>query len=289
MREIVWGYGTIADVEDAGDVVIGGCVIDVDGDGRVAALQCPVCGTRADAQGAALEAPQAPATTEHPFAVSFSSPPRARWEVTMTDANEMPPEAQASHASPDGADASPFVDEDFGGAAAGDRWRDRVEPYSSRDAALPPPSAPAPDHVEPYASREDPLPARGRVAPNHVEPYASREHDLPPASALSRDHVDPYASRDDRLPQATGAWRERVEPFGAAGPAAAAASLAEPPGASAPGAAAVGATLPDPVLDAVVDASPTRLGEQLDARVSYTSDFTDAEEEGWPPGSRDDD
>ena len=46
MREIVWGYGTIADVADAGDVVIGGCVIDVDGVGSVAALQCPECGTR---------------------------------------------------------------------------------------------------------------------------------------------------------------------------------------------------------------------------------------------------
>ncbi len=283
MREIVWGYGTIADVEDAGDVVIGGCVIDVDDDGRVAALQCPVCGTRADAQGAALDAPQAPATTEHPFAVSFSSPPGARWEVTMTDSNEARPDAQSSHAPPDGTDASPFMDEDFDGAAAGDRWRDRVEPYSSRDSALPPPSVPVPDHVEPYASRDDALPVGGRAAPERVEPYASREHDLPPASAPSRDHVDPYASRDDQLPQVTGAWRERVEPYAAAGPAEAAASLAEPRAA-----AATGEELPDPVLDAVVDASPTRLGEQLDARWSFTGDVTDAEEEGWPPGSRDD-
>ena len=271
MREIVWGYGTIADVEDAGDVVIGGCVIDVDDDGRVAALQCPVCGTRADAQGVALEAPQAPATTEHPFAVSFSSPPRERWEVTMTDQDEVRPDTGSSHAPPDGADASPFVDEDFGGAAAGDGWRDRVEPYSSRDDALPPPSAPTPDHVEPYASREDPLPAGGPVTPDHVEPYASRAHDLPPASAPGRDHVDPYASRQDQLPQATGAWRERVEPYS---------------GSPADEAPVDPASAGIPPVDDGADAVP---GEAVDARWSFTSDFTDAEEEGWPPGSRDDD
>jgi len=281
LREIVWGYGTIADVEDAGDVVIGGCVIDVDEGGRVAAMQCPACGTRTDAAGIALEAQQPPATTEHPFDVSFSSPPRERWEVTMTD-----PGPRSGQQQPQGSTegTTPFVDDDFGGEAARDAWRYRVEPYASHDDALPPPSAPTPERVEPYASRDDAVPAGGAATPDRVQPYASREHDLPPASAPGRDRVDPYASRDDRLPEAGGGWRERVEPFAAGSEAAAGGLPADPAGEAAPAEA-----LPDPVLDAVVDASPTRLGEQLDARWSYTSDFTDAEEEGWPPGSRDDD
>lgn len=270
MREIVWGYGTIADVADAGDVVIGGCVVDVDDGGRVAALQCPICDTRTDAAGVALEAPQPPATTGHPFDVSFSSPPRERWEVTMPGADRQQGEPEA----PDGArgtegtggpdsTGSPFVDDDFGGAAASGDWRDRVEPYASREDPLPTGSAPAPERVQPYASREDPLPSGGPVAPDHVEPYASRSGDLPPASAPSREHVDPYASREDMLPQATGAWQERIEPY-AGGPGDEAVAPTGGEGAAVP-------------------------GEQIDPRWSATSDFTDAEEEGWPPGSRDDD
>lgn len=269
LREIVWGYGTIADVEDAGDVVIGGCVVDVDEAGRAAAMQCPICGTRTDAAGVALEVPQPPATTVHPFDVSFSSPPRERWEVTMTDPGSSGPgstgqEATGAPGGADGREGFPFVDEDFGGAAAGgDGWRDRVEPYASRDDALPPPSAPAPERVEPYASRDDLLPSGGGLMPDRVEPYASRSGAVPTASAPARDHVDPYASRDDVVPQATGAWQERIEPY-----------------AGAPG--------DDPAL-ATEAAEPAAPGEAIDARWQFTSDFTDAEEEGWPPGSRDDD
>lgn len=263
LREIVWGYGTIADVADAGDVVIGGCVIDVDDGGRVAALQCPICDTRTDAAGVALEAPQPPATTGHPFDVSFSSPPRERWETTMPDPAARPQGEQGEQGAPHGAEGSPFVDEDFGGAAASGGWRDRVEPYASRDDALPAGSAPSPERVEPYASREDQLPGGRPVRPDHVEPYASRSDDAPPASAPSRDHVDPYASRSDIVPQATGAWQERIDPY-AGGPGDEAVAPASDEGAAAP-------------------------GEQLDARWSFTSDFTDAEEEGWPPGNRDDD
>ncbi len=264
MREIVWGYGTIADVADAGDVVIGGCVVDVDDGGRVAALQCPICDTRTDAAGVALAVPQPRATTAHPFDVSFSSPPRERWEVTMPGAAER---QQGEPEAPDGAggsggSGSPFVDDDFGGAAADGGWRDRVEPYASREDPLPSGSAPAPERVQPYASREDRLPSGGPVMPDHVEPYASRSGDLPPASAPSREHVDPYASRNDVVPQATGAWQERIEPY-----------------AGGPGEAAVAASAGDAAVP----------GEQLDPRWSATSDFTDAEEEGWPPGDRDDD
>lgn len=258
LREIVWGYGTIADVADAGDVVIGGCVVDVDGGGRVAALQCPICDTRTDAEGVALEAPQPPATTGHPFDVSFSSPPRERWEVSMPDPGERP---EAEPPRPDGAEGSPFVDDDFGGPAASGGWRDRVEPYASREDPLPAGSAPSPERVEPYASRDDLLPSGRPVHPDRVEPYASRSDDVPPGSAPSRDHVDPYASPIGVVPQATGAWQERIEPY-----------------AGGPGEEAVA-----PAGDA------SALGEQLDARWSSTSDFTDAEEEGWPPGSRDDD
>ncbi|MGM1029125.1 MAG: hypothetical protein ACQEWM_04525 [Actinomycetota bacterium] len=258
MREIVWGYGTIADVEDAGDVVIGGCVVDVDGGGRVAALQCPICDTRTDASGVALESPQPPATTAHPFDVSFSSSPRERWEVAMPDPGERP---QGEEPLPDGAEGSPFVDEDFGGAAASGAWRDHVEPYASREDVLPPPSAPTPERVQPYASRDDLLPSGGPVMPDRVQPYASRSDDLPPASGGSPDQVGPYASPDGVVPQATGAWQERIEPY-----------------AGGPGEEAVAA--------GTEEAAP---GEQLDARWSSTSDFTDAEEEGWPPGSRDDD
>lgn len=261
LREIVWGYGTIADVEDAGDVVIGGCVVDVDEGGRAAAMQCPICGTRTDEAGVALEAPQPPATTVHPFDVSFSSPPRERWEGAMTD----PSSSQGGPGGSDdqGGQGFPFVDEDFGaGAAGGDGWRDHVEPYASRDDALPPPSAPTPERVQPYASRDDLLPSGGVALPDRVEPYASRSGDVPTPSAPARDHVDPYASRDDALPQATGAWQERIEPY-----------------AGAPG------EEPGLATDA---AEPSAPGEAIDARWTFTSDFTDAEEEGWPPGSRDD-
>ncbi|MCH1881703.1 hypothetical protein [Agrococcus sp. ARC_14] len=242
MREIVWGYGTIADVADAGDVVIGGCVIDVDTLGRVAALQCPACGTRADAQGVALERPDVPATTEHPFAVSFSNPLPSEGVVTMTD------EAQPlSGQGTDGADASPFVEEDFGGIASGGDWRDHVEPYASREDQLPEPSAPSREHVEPYASREDPVPERSAPSPERVEPYASREDPLPGASASAPDRVDPYASREDPLPQGDGGWRDRIDAFAA-----------------------------DPASQGVP-------GEAIDAHSLDTSEFTDAEEEGWPP------
>jgi predicted RNA-binding Zn-ribbon protein involved in translation (DUF1610 family) len=213
MREIVWGYGTIADVADAGDVVIGGCVIDVDAAGRAAALQCPECGTRADARGVALERPQPAPTTEHPFAVAFSSPPGSNEEVTMSEQapkgdEQRPP--GGGHA----ADASPYVDEDFGGVASGGDWRDHVEPYASREDALPTASAPTPERVEPYASREDALPERSAPSAERVEPYASREDALPPSSAPAPDHVDPYASREDALPEpGDPAWRDRIAPF----------------------------------------------------------------------------
>ncbi|SDS05696.1 hypothetical protein [Agrococcus carbonis] len=211
MREIVWGYGTIADVADAGDVVIGGCVIDVDAGGRAAALQCPACGTRTDAHGIALERPQPAPTTEHPFAVAFSSPPGTDEEVTMSE------QASQGEEQPPGgheADASPYVDDDFGGVASGGDWRDHVEPYASRDDALPTASAPAPERVEPYASRDDALPARAASSPERVPPYASREDALPPSSAPAPDHVDPYASREDALPDAADrAWRDRIAPF----------------------------------------------------------------------------
>ncbi|WP_072314660.1 hypothetical protein [Agrococcus sp. Marseille-P2731] len=187
MREIVWGYGTIADVADAGDVVIGGCVIDVDPDGRVAALQCPACGTRADADGAALERPE-PTATEHPFAVAFSNPQPAKQEAPMSDHERNDGGAAVRAAM----DASPFVDEDFGGVASGADWR---------------------DHVEPYASREDALPEHGHPTPDHVEPYASREDALPAGSTPTPERVGPYASRDDRLPERSGGWRDRIDPY----------------------------------------------------------------------------
>ena len=244
MREIVWGYGTIADVADAGDVVIGGCVIDVDGVGRVAALQCPECGTRADEHGVALERPRPPDTVEHPFAVAFSSPPGPNEEVTMTDQqrSEQQHRTGGEHGTDErrptgehsatgghgatggpgehvthgehGADASPYVDVDFGGIASGGDWRDHVEPYASREDELPQPSPSAPDRIDPYASREDALPERSAPARDHVDPYASREDRLPPASPSAPDRVDPYASREDPVPEAGGpGWRDRVEPF----------------------------------------------------------------------------
>lgn len=268
MREIVWGYGTIPDVLEAGDVVIGGCVVDVDDAGRVAALQCPICGTRADAEGVALARPEPAAPAEHPFAVSFSSPPRGRWEVTMSDPA---PTQGAAGPQPSGTDAaSPFVDEDFGGApSAPGTWRDRVQPYSSHEDELPPPSAPTPDHVEPYASREDALPVGGAAMPDRVEPYAARAHDLPAASAPAPDHVEPYASREDALPDRSAAWQERIPPFsGGAGDDAA-------PGEAVPGGEAPG--------EAADDEVPLPLDVRIDPRSLDTSDFTDAEEEGWPP------
>ncbi|GEK80049.1 hypothetical protein ABA31_14000 [Agrococcus baldri] len=256
MREIVWGYGTIADVADAGDVVIGGCVVDVDTVGRVAALQCPACGTRADETGVALEPPDPPATTEHPFAVAFSNPLPSRGVVTMTDETRPGDERERA------ADASPYVDEDFGGIASGGDWRDHVEPYASREDRLPQPSAPHPERVEPYASREDELPQRAAAASDRVEPYASREDELPPASAASPEHVDPYASREDQVPERGGDWRDRIDPYDASpGPAEPA-----PPG--------------EPVPGEPVPGESVRDGHSLD-----TSDVTDAEEEGWPARS----
>lgn len=242
MREIVWGYGTIADVADAGDVVIGGCVIDVDAAGRAAVLQCPVCGTRADEHGVALVKPPPPATTEHPFAVAFSSVKPARQEVTMTEHES----AAGNPGAADGADGSPFVDEDFGGIASGGDWREHVAPYASREDELPQASASAPARVDPYASREDQLPERHAAAPDHVDPYASREDALPPKSSSAPDHVDPYASREDLLPEQGGAWRDRIDPFAA---------------------------------DSGAQADPVR---PVDSHSRDTSDFTDAEEEGWP-------
>ncbi|WP_413317739.1 hypothetical protein AA0Z99_12205 [Agrococcus sp. 1P02AA] len=197
MREIVWGYGTIADVTDAGDVVIGGCVIDVDPDGRVAALQCPACGTRADADGVALERPE-PTATEHPFAVAFSNPQPTGQEagVRVPDGGD---HERSAHGRSDGGaavraamDASPFVDDDFGGIASGGDWR---------------------DHVEPYASREDPLPEHGVPTAERVEPYASREDAVPTGSASIPERVGPYASREDRLPERSEGWRDRIDPY----------------------------------------------------------------------------
>ena len=104
----------------------------------------------------------------------------------------------------DGADASPFVDEDFGGIASGGDWR---------------------DHVEPYASREDPLPEHGN------------------------------------------AWRDSIDTF-----------------ATAPGVRADAEEVPG-ADEPVEEAAPP--GMAVDDRSGDTSDFTDAEEEGWP--SRDDD
>jgi predicted RNA-binding Zn-ribbon protein involved in translation (DUF1610 family) len=262
LREIVWGYGTLADVTEAGDVVIGGCVVDVDSDGRVAALQCPACGTRTDKTGVALERPEPPATTEHPFAVAFSNPQPSRGVVMMTD------EAQPGGGrSDEGADASPFVDEDFGGIASGGDWRDHVEPYASREDALPQGGAPTPDHVEPYASREDALPQRSASAPEQVEPYASREDQLPAASSSAPERVEPYASREDPLPERGNAWRDSIDTF-----------------ATAPGVRADAEAVPGSDEPAEEAAPP---GLAVDDRADDTSDFTDAEEEGWP--ARDDD
>lgn len=264
MREIVWGYGTIADVADAGDVVIGGCVVDVDTAGRVAALQCPACGTRADATGIALERPEPAPAGPHPFAVAFSNPLPTEGVVTMaqqtgsgehdaavTDDQGVTRDAGAAPGTgaEHSTDASGYVDDDFGGVASGGDWRDHVEPYASREDALPERSAPAPDHVEPYASREDALPERSASAPERVEPYASREDVLPEAGAASPDRVDPYASREDALPESGGAWRESIDPYDASG---------------------------ERVAD---EPSP---GTHVDSHALDTSDFTDAEEEGWP-------
>ncbi len=192
MREIVWGYGTIADVADAGDAVIGGCVVDVDPAGRVAALQCPACGTRTDAEGVALERPAPPASTRHPFGVAFSDPP-SEGAITMDRARAHEPrDAGGAH--------SPFADGDFGGVASGSDWRDHVEPYASRDDEVPARSAPAPERIEPYASRDDEMPGRAPAAPGRHDPYASREDPLPEAAAAWRDRIAPYAPDDDASP-----------------------------------------------------------------------------------------
>lgn len=165
MREIVWGYGTIADVADAGDVVIGGCVVDVDTVGRVAALQCPACGARADQHGVELERPEPPATTVHPFDVAFSSPQPTRREVTMTE-HTKPDEPE----SVPKADGSLYVEDDFGGVASGGDWR---------------------DHVEPYASREDQLPGdAARGWRDRIDPYASEPGAAPLSEAAPGEHID---------------------------------------------------------------------------------------------------
>jgi hypothetical protein len=232
MREIVWGYGTIADVADAGDVVIGGCVVDVDEDGRVAASECPACGTRADAGGLRLERAEPAGPVEHPLAVSFSSPPSEPWEVTepweatapwevtvpQSDrAQQREPQEPFGEAGQGFAVSSsvPFVDEDFGGAPPEAGWRERVEPYSSHEDPLPAGSEPVPEHVPPYASREDALPESGARMPDHVSPYASREDPVPTASAPAADRADPYASREDEPPERPAGWRERIDPYSA--------------------------------------------------------------------------
>ncbi len=246
MREIVWGYGTIADVADAGDVVIGGCVIEVDDIGRVAALQCPACGTRTDEHGIALERPT-PETTVHPFGVAFSNAQHPRQEVTMREHSKDAGDAGGAET----ADGAPFIDEDFGGIASGGDWRDHVEPYASREDEVPQPSSASSAPVEPYASRDDRIPDRAASAPDRVEPYASREDPVPDPGAPSADRVDPYASREDPVPDRDGEWRERIDPF-----------AADPGSQGVPG---------EPMP-----------GEALDLHSLDTSDFTDAEEEGWP-------
>lgn len=265
MQEIVWGYGTIADVADAGDVAIGGCVIDVDDVGRVAALQCPACGTRADEHGIALERPT-PATTEHPFGVAFSSSQHPRQEVTMREQWN----ADGDVGGAEGADASPFVDEDFGGIASGGDWRDHVEPYASREDPVPQSSAPSPERVEPYASRDDQIPERSASVPDRVEPYASREDQLPERGASTRGSVDPYASREDLMPEDDGEWRDHIDPF-----------AAEPGSQGVPGEPMLGEA-----LAAEAEAAEAVPGGSMDAHSLDTSDFTDAEEEGWPARGR---
>lgn len=201
MREIVWGYGTIADVADAGDVVIGGCVIDVDAVGRVAALQCPVCGARADQHGVELERPEPPATTVHPFDVAFSSPQPTRREVTMTEHTQ--PDGSAS--VPEQADGSIFVDDDFGGVASGGDWRDHVEPYASREDQLPQASPPARERVDPYASREDQPPgAAGSGWRDRLDPFSPQQRaaaaDAAPGAAVPDDAAPDDAAPDDAAP-----------------------------------------------------------------------------------------
>lgn len=281
MREIVWGYGTIADVADAGDVVIGGCVIDVDDGGRVAALQCPACGTRADEHGVALEK-STPETTEHPFGVAFSNAQHPRQEATMREQRS----ADGNVGPAAGADAASYADDDFGGIASGGDWREHVEPYASREDEVPQSAAPSPEWVEPYASREDEVPERSAAAQDRVEPYASRKDPVPDRGASAADRVEPYASREDAVPERGGQWRERIDPF-AADPGSQAVPGEAPPdeapptdeaaaraasGAAVPGEAVPGAAVPG----AAVPSDPT------DARYLDTSDFTDAEEEGWP-------
>jgi hypothetical protein len=258
MREIVWGFGTLADMEEQGDVVVGGCVVDVDEVGRVAFAECPSCGTRADQHGIALERPEPAPAGEHPFAVSFSSPPSDKWEVSMSDATRPPGAAEQGEGG--------FAADDFGAArSAPDTWRDQVDPYSSHDDEVPQPSAPAPDRVEPYASREDALPERGGAAPERVEPYASHDDDVPAGSAPSPERVAPYSSHDEAVPDRSGQWRERVEPFAAGD-----------------GAGEAGAGSADAV-DRADEAPGERVPERLDPYATRTSRFTDAEEEGWPP------
>ncbi|WP_347755302.1 hypothetical protein [Agrococcus sp. ProA11] len=266
MQQIVWGYGTIADVADAGDVAIGGCVIDVDDVGRVAALQCPACGTRADEHGVALERPR-PATTEHPFGVAFSSSQHPRQEMTMREQSD----ADGDVGAAEEADPSRFVDGDFGGIASGGDWRDHVEPYASREDPVPTSSAPSPERVEPYASREDEVPERSASAPDRVEPYASRDDEVPERGGSARDRVDPYASREDPVPERDGEWRDHIDPF-----------AADPGSQGVPGEPLPGEAVSPETAMAEASAGEAGPGVSIDGRALDTSDFTDAEEEGWP-------
>lgn len=292
MREIVWGYGTIADVADAGDVVIGGCVIDVDDVGRVAALQCPACGTRADEHGIALEK-STPETTEHPFGVAFSNAQHPRQEATMHEQRS----ADGSVGGAAGADAASYADDDFGGIASGGDWREHVEPYASREDEVPQSASTSPERVEPYASREDAVPERSASTPDRVEPYASRKDPVPERGAAAADRVEPYASREDAVPERDGQWRERIDPFAAdpgskgvpgepmpreAAPAGEAAPGAAVPGEAVPGEAVPGAAAPGEAVPDEAVPGAALPSELTDAHYLDTSDFTDAEEEGWP-------
>ncbi|GGN76655.1 hypothetical protein GCM10010968_00250 [Agrococcus terreus] len=277
MRPIVWGYGTIADVADAGDVVIGGCVVDVDEVGRVAAFQCPACGTRADDGGFALEQPEpVVAVVEHPFSVG-ASPAPVQQEVSMSDASQQQ-----------------FSGDDFGAAVGEGSWPGQATPYSSRDDEIPAASAAAPDHVEPYSSRSGETPPPSAPMPDHVEPYASRSDDIPGAPGASVDRVEPYASREqDDPPRVEGSWQERIAPFdgGASGDADVpldAAADDPQAGVEAPG-EYTDASADDPQADAeqteVVHGSVDAIAEHN--RGADDDRFSDAEEEGWPPGRAD--
>lgn len=217
-KPIVWGYATIPDVEDAGDAIIGGCVVDVDAAGRVAVAQCERCGTRVDASGAALErtAPTSPDPPVNPFQVGSQG---ARGRATGAGASGTasgPGGSGASAPAADLAGTDTTQEATMTDPSQTNGWRDRIDPYSAPSGDdVPPPSAPHPDHVEPYASREDALPEGGGARPDRVEPYASRsDEELPPAQREARDRVDPYASRSDDVPErGEDAWKDRIAPY----------------------------------------------------------------------------